>query len=124
MVQKMWSGIVWFLFVITVALSKKCCDPDCNREWRRILADDLIHFSEPSVHFINVYITEAISYGKTVSRFITRETGFLSYPGSATVVVYIKDIDVRGVEMWDAEVRSMTNQLVMWVIYSFFVVLQ
>ena len=48
--------------------------------------------------------TEAISYGKTVSRFITRDPGLLSYPMGATVAVFIKDVNVRGVDMWDAEV--------------------
>ena len=58
-----------------------------------------------SLYFI---IVEAISYGRTVSRFITREAGLLSYPASAIVAVLSKDNDVRGVDMWEAEVSEVT----------------
>ena len=65
-----------------------------------------------SLYFI---IVEAISYGRTVSRFITREAGLLSYPASAIVAVLSKDNDVHGVDMWEAEVSECNL-----IIYQFY----
>ena len=48
----------------------------------------------------------AIVYGKTVSSFITKEIGFLSYPSSSMVVVYSKEVDYKGLEFWEAEVSG------------------
>ena len=50
--------------------------------------------------------SEPISYGRTKDRFITHETGHLSFPKSAIVTVLAKHATVHmsGREMWLAEV--------------------
>lgn len=51
---------------------------------------------------------EPISYGRTTSRYITKETGLISYPASAIVVVFGKEVDFNGVDLWEVEVSTGT----------------
>ena len=58
----------------------------------------------PSIYFT----IEPISYGETVSQFITKESGFLSYPTSSAVIVWAKSvtIDASKNEIWEVEVSK------------------
>ena len=58
----------------------------------------------PSIYFT----IEPISYGETVSQFITKESGFLSYPTSSAVIVWAKSvtIDASENEIWEVEVSK------------------
>ncbi len=49
---------------------------------------------------------DPVSYGRTVQRHITKDEGFLSYPASAIVTIFSKDVltTAEG-EYWGAEVR-------------------
>lgn len=69
----------------------------------------------PSPHSFAVHVlilfsfffAEAISYGRTVARHITKDQGFLSYPSSAIVTIFSKQsyYDENGEEFWEAEVH-------------------
>ena len=53
--------------------------------------------------------TGPISYGRTVNRMISRERGRLSYPASAIVTVFAKNIE-GDAQQWEAEVDVPVNQ--------------
>ena len=65
------------------------------------------------LHFSPLPFTEAISYGRTVERYITKEAGYLSYPASAIVMVFSKQAGYGGDgdEYWEAEVRGGEGRL-------------
>lgn len=71
------------------------------------------HLIDESALFVHLFFPEAISYGRTVERVITKEPGYLSYPASAIVMVFSKQTEYndRGEEFWEAEVREGRKKL-------------
>jgi len=56
------------------------------------------------LYLIFIYFLDPISEGQTVSRFNTTDSGFLSSEGLDRIVIFIKDVIVGGLDLWNAEV--------------------
>lgn len=62
----------------------------------------IITFSLTDTH------SDPVSYGRTIQRHITRDEGFLSFPSSAIVSIFGKDVLTTDEgEYWEAEVQNL-----------------